>query len=106
MSVGPLKKHHQIKTKREALANNVEVAIIGGGLGGLLTGARPREAGIKDIRTLISLKASAAPSTEIATPGTSPKYKPVFFSAARRPQLYLLLLPYTPFKKYSFASEI
>ncbi len=37
---------------REPLADDVEVAIIGGGFGGLLAGARLREAGITDIRVI------------------------------------------------------
>ncbi|MGK2913492.1 MAG: flavin-containing monooxygenase [Porticoccaceae bacterium] len=37
---------------REPLEDEVEVAIIGGGLGGLLAGARLREAGIEDIRMI------------------------------------------------------
>jgi len=38
------------KAPREALHDEVQVAIIGGGFGGLLTGARLREAGVQDIR--------------------------------------------------------
>ncbi|HBA42274.1 MAG TPA: monooxygenase, partial [Alphaproteobacteria bacterium] len=37
---------------REPLFDEVEIAIIGGGFGGLLAGARLREAGIKDIRMI------------------------------------------------------
>jgi cyclohexanone monooxygenase len=37
---------------REPLEDEVEVAIIGGGLGGLLAGARMREAGVKDLRMI------------------------------------------------------
>ncbi len=37
---------------RDPLEDQVEVAIIGGGLGGLLAGARMREAGIEDIRMI------------------------------------------------------
>jgi cyclohexanone monooxygenase len=37
---------------REPLTDTVEVAIIGGGFGGLLVGARLREAGIDDIRVI------------------------------------------------------
>ncbi|MBV1879221.1 MAG: NAD(P)/FAD-dependent oxidoreductase [Pseudomonadales bacterium] len=37
---------------REPLTDTVEVAIIGGGFGGLLAGARLREAGVKDIRMI------------------------------------------------------
>lgn len=37
---------------REPLNDEVDVVVIGGGFGGLLTGARLREAGIKDIRMI------------------------------------------------------
>src|ERR1041384_5433665 len=37
---------------REPLTDDVELVIIGGGFGGLLMGARAREAGIKDIRVI------------------------------------------------------
>ncbi|WP_374657077.1 flavin-containing monooxygenase [Phenylobacterium sp.] len=37
---------------RAPLTDEVEVVVIGGGFGGLLTGARLREAGIKDIRVI------------------------------------------------------
>ncbi len=37
---------------REPLTDDVDVAIIGGGFGGLLTGARLRQAGISDIRVI------------------------------------------------------
>jgi cyclohexanone monooxygenase len=36
--------------ERDPLADEVEVAVIGGGFGGLLVGARLREAGVEDIR--------------------------------------------------------
>ncbi len=38
--------------RREPLYQEVEVAVIGGGFGGLLAGARLREAGIEDIRII------------------------------------------------------
>ncbi|WP_309643214.1 NAD(P)/FAD-dependent oxidoreductase [Phenylobacterium sp.] len=37
---------------REPLTDEVEVVVIGGGFGGLLAGARLREAGVKDIRVI------------------------------------------------------
>src|SRR5256714_3932040 len=37
---------------RAPLTDDVEVAVIGGGFGGLLTGARLREAGVDDIRII------------------------------------------------------
>ncbi len=37
---------------REPLTDDVDVAVIGGGFGGLLAGARLREAGVKDIRMI------------------------------------------------------
>ena len=41
------------KIEREPLMDEVEVAVIGGGFGGLLAGARLREAGFEDIRISI-----------------------------------------------------
>ena len=38
------------RVERDALSDDVDVLIIGGGFGGLLAGARMREAGLKDIR--------------------------------------------------------
>jgi cyclohexanone monooxygenase len=38
--------------ERAALFDEVQVAIIGGGFGGLLAGARLREAGIEDLRVI------------------------------------------------------
>ena len=38
--------------KREPLNDEVEVVIVGGGFGGLLAGARLREAGVNDIRVI------------------------------------------------------
>ncbi|HJL60483.1 MAG TPA: NAD(P)-binding protein [Pseudomonadales bacterium] len=38
--------------EREPLADEVDIVIIGGGFGGLLAGARLREAGIEDIRII------------------------------------------------------
>lgn len=40
------------KITREPLKDEVEVVIVGGGFGGLLAGARLREAGVKDIRVI------------------------------------------------------
>src|SRR5438552_10619013 len=37
---------------REPLTDEVDVAVIGGGFGGLLAGARLREAGVEDIRMI------------------------------------------------------
>ena len=37
---------------REPLTDEVDVALIGGGFGGLLTGARLRQAGVEDIRVI------------------------------------------------------
>ena len=37
---------------REALTDEVEVVVVGGGFGGLLTGARLREAGLRDVRVI------------------------------------------------------
>ncbi len=40
------------RTERAPLRDEVQVAIIGGGFGGLLTGARLREAGVEDVRII------------------------------------------------------
>ncbi|WAP50476.1 NAD(P)/FAD-dependent oxidoreductase [Arthrobacter sp. ATA002] len=40
------------RTEREPLTDSVEVLVIGGGFGGLVTGARLRQAGIEDIRMM------------------------------------------------------
>jgi cation diffusion facilitator CzcD-associated flavoprotein CzcO len=40
------------RAERPAVHDRVEVAVIGGGFGGLLTGARLREAGVREIRTI------------------------------------------------------
>jgi len=44
--------HVERAMTREPLEDEVEVVIIGGGIGGLLTGARLREAGVEDIRII------------------------------------------------------
>lgn len=44
--------HIEQKIQREPLEDEVEVVIIGGGIGGLLAGARLREAGIEDLRII------------------------------------------------------
>src|SRR5215218_10669409 len=40
------------RIEREPLTDDVDVVIIGGGFGGLLAGARLREAGVQDIRII------------------------------------------------------
>ncbi|MCC3302624.1 flavin-containing monooxygenase [Arthrobacter sp. zg-Y895] len=40
------------RTQREPLADTVEVLVIGGGFGGLMTGARLRQAGVESIRMM------------------------------------------------------
>ncbi|MGB0621416.1 MAG: flavin-containing monooxygenase [Myxococcota bacterium] len=46
--------HSESRTERAPLHDEVQVAIIGGGFGGLLTGARLREAEVEDIRFIDS----------------------------------------------------
>ena len=46
---------------REPLVDEVTVAIIGGGFGGLLAGARLREAGIEDLRVIERLRDKTMP---------------------------------------------
>jgi cyclohexanone monooxygenase len=44
--------HVESKLQREALNDEVEVAIIGGGFSGLVTGARLRQAGVENLRVI------------------------------------------------------
>lgn len=52
---------------REPLTDEVEVAVIGGGFGGSLAGARLREAGVKGIRMIERAGDFGGPGTGIAT---------------------------------------
>ena len=87
-------------TEREPLFDEVEVAIIGGGFGGLLAGARMREAGFEDIR--IIEKASDFGGTWYWN-----RYPGAICDVEGYCYLPLLEeLGYMPKHKYSFAPEI
>ncbi len=85
---------------RDPLFDEVEVVIIGGGFGGLLTGARLREAGFKDIRVIE--KASDFGGTWYWN-----RYPGAMCDVEGYCYLPLLEeLNYIPKHKYSFAPEI
>jgi cation diffusion facilitator CzcD-associated flavoprotein CzcO len=87
-------------TEREPLFDEVEVAIIGGGFGGLLAGARLRESGFEDIR--IIEKASDFGGTWYWN-----RYPGAMCDVEGYCYLPLLEeLDYMPKHKYSFAPEI
>lgn len=86
--------------EREPLFDTVEVAIIGGGFGGLLAGARLREAGFKDLRVI-----------EKAADFGGTWYWNRYPGAMCDVESYCYLplleeLGYMPKHKYSFAAEI
>jgi len=86
--------------EREPLNDEVEVVIIGGGFGGLLTGARLREAGFNDIRVIE--KASDFGGTWYWN-----RYPGAMCDVESYCYLPLLEeLGYIPQHKYSFAPEI
>ncbi|HIG44317.1 MAG: NAD(P)/FAD-dependent oxidoreductase [bacterium] len=88
------------KIDREPLTDEVEVAVIGGGFGGLLAGARLREAGFEDIRVIE--KASDFGGTWYWN-----RYPGAMCDVEAYCYLPLLEeLGYVPKHKYSFAPEI
>jgi cyclohexanone monooxygenase len=85
---------------REPLNDSVEVVIIGGGFGGLLAGARLREAGVKDIRIIEKGGDFGGTWYWNRYPGAQCDIEAY---------IYLPLLEetgYIPKEKYSFAPEI
>jgi cation diffusion facilitator CzcD-associated flavoprotein CzcO len=85
---------------REPLTDEVEVVIVGGGFGGLLAGARLREAGVKDIRVI-----------EKGGDFGGTWYWNRYPGAQCDVEAYVYLplceeLDYIPKEKYSFAPEI
>jgi len=85
---------------REALTDEVEVAIIGGGFGGLLTGVRLREAGVKDIRIIEKGGDFGGTWYWNRYPGAQCDVESyIYFPLLEE-------LNYIPSKKYSFAQEI
>ena len=86
--------------QREALTDEVDVAIIGGGFGGLLAGARLREAGVKNIRIIEKGGDFGGTWYWNRYPGAQCDIESY---------IYLPLLEetgYLPKEKYSFAPEI
>ena len=85
---------------REALTDEVEVAIIGGGFGGLLTGVRLREAGVKDIRIIEKGGDFGGTWYWNRYPGAQCDVESyIYFPLLEE-------LNYIPSEKYSFAPEI
>ena len=85
---------------RAPLTDEVDVAVIGGGFGGLLAGARCARPASRTSASSRRAATSAAPGTGTAIPAPS---------ATSRSYIYLPLLEetgYMPKEKYSFAPEI
>ena len=90
----------EAKIDRKPLTDEVEVVVIGGGFGGLLAGARLREAGFEDIRVIE--KASDFGGTWYWN-----RYPGAMCDVEAYCYLPLLEeLGYVPKHKYSFAPEI
>lgn len=85
---------------REPLEDEVEVAIIGGGFGGLLAGARMREAGFKDIRMIEKAGDFGGTWYWNRYPGAMCDVEAYCYFPL------LEELGYIPERKYSFAPEI
>ncbi|MDF1831163.1 MAG: NAD(P)/FAD-dependent oxidoreductase [Porticoccaceae bacterium] len=85
---------------RAALTDEVEVAIVGGGFGGLLTGARLREAGVRDMRIIDKAGDFGGTWYWNRYPGAQCDVESyIYFPLLEE-------LNYIPSKKYSFAPEI
>ena len=85
---------------RAPLTDEVEVVVIGGGFGGLLAGARLREAGIKDIRIIETGGDFGGTWYWNRYPGAQCDIESYFYLPL------LEELGYMPKEKYSFAPEI
>lgn len=86
--------------RREPLTDEVEVAIIGGGFGGLLAGARLRQAGIEDIRII-------DPAADFGGTWYWNRYPGIACDIESYTYLPLLEeVGYTPKQKYSDGDEI
>jgi cyclohexanone monooxygenase len=88
------------RIEREPVADDVDVVVIGGGFGGLLAGARLREAGVKDIRIIEKGGDFGGTWYWNRYPGAQCDIESY---------IYLPLLEelnYVPKEKYSFAPEI
>jgi cyclohexanone monooxygenase len=86
--------------EREALNDEVEVLVIGGGFGGLLAGARLRQAGIEDIRII-------DPASDFGGTWYWNRYPGIACDVESYTYLPLLEeVGYVPKEKYSFGREI
>ena len=88
------------RIERDPVADDVEVVVIGGGFGGLLAGARLREAGVEDIRIIEKAGDFGGTWYWNRYPGAQCDIESY---------IYLPLLEelnYVPKEKYSFAPEI
>jgi cation diffusion facilitator CzcD-associated flavoprotein CzcO len=85
---------------REPLTDEVEVVIVGGGFGGLLAGARLREAGVEDIRVI-------DPASDFGGTWYWNRYPGIACDIESYTYLPLLEeVGYVPKEKYSFGPEI
>lgn len=85
---------------RESLNDEVEVLIVGGGFGGLLAGARLRQAGVEDIRLI-------DPASDFGGTWYWNRYPGIACDIESYTYLPLLEeLDYVPKEKYSFGPEI
>jgi len=88
------------KFERESLNDEVEVLIIGGGFGGLLAGARLRQAGVEDIRII-------DPASDFGGTWYWNRYPGIACDIESYTYLPLLEeLGYVPKEKYAFGPEI
>ncbi len=86
--------------ERESLNDEVEVLIIGGGFGGLLAGARLRQAGVEDIRII-------DPASDFGGTWYWNRYPGIACDIESYTYLPLLEeLDYVPKEKYAFGPEI
>ena len=86
--------------EREPLTDQVEVLIVGGGFGGLLTGARLRQAGVEDIRII-------DPAADFGGTWYWNRYPGIACDVESYTYLPLLEeLGYVPQEKYAFGTEI
>jgi cyclohexanone monooxygenase len=86
--------------EREALQDEVEVLVVGGGFGGLLAGARLRQAGVEDIRFI-------DPASDFGGTWYWNRYPGIACDIESYTYLPLLEeLDYVPTEKYAFGPEI
>ena len=86
--------------EREPLTDQVEVLIVGGGFGGLLAGARLRQAGVEDIRVI-------DPAADFGGTWYWNRYPGIACDVESYTYLPLLEeLGYVPQEKYAFGTEI